>query len=149
MTKGTIRLTESRLRELVESCVKEALEDTIEEGFATDLLKDYTKVDLSDYPPPSFEEFMELVKGEPDKAEFLYNKLMYNQSKAGHISDTKHDTDYYAREAFNTEPGMKGQLRRAATGAAAVGKYAYDKAKSAFKGKKSKQDNDEYGSFTM
>ena len=148
MAKGTIKLTESRLRELVESCVKEALEDTIEEGFATDLLKDCIKDDTSNCTL-SFEEFVDLVKGEPDKAKFLYNKLMYNQSKAGHISDTKHDTDYYAREAFATEPGMKGQLRRAATGAAAVGKYAYDKAKSALKGKKSEQDNDEYGSFTM
>lgn len=148
MAKGTIKLTESRLRELVESCVKEALEDTLEEGFATDVLKDCIKDDLSNCTL-SFEDFVDLVKGEPDKAKFLYNKLMYNQSKAGHISDTKHDTDYYASEAFATEPGMKGQLRRAATGAAAVGKYAYDKAKSTFKGKKSKQDNDEYGSFTM
>lgn len=148
MAKGTIKLTESRLRELVESCVKEALEDTLEEGFATDILKDCIKDDISNCTL-SFEDFVDLVKGEPDKAKFLYNKLMYNQSKAGHISDTKYDTDYYAREAFATEPGMKGQLRRAATGAAAVGKYAYDKAKSALKGKKSKQDNDEYGSFTM
>lgn len=148
MAKGTIKLTESRLRELVESCVKEALEDTLEEGFATDVLKDCIKDDLSNCTL-SFEDFVDLVKGEPDKAKFLYNKLMYNQSKAGHISDTKHDTDYYANEAFATEPGVKGQLRRAAAGAAAAGKYAYDKAKSAFKGKKSKQDNDEYGSFTM
>lgn len=148
MAKGTIKLTESRLRELVESCVKEALEDTLEEGFATDVLKDCIKDDLSNCTL-SFEDFVDLVKGEPDKAKFLYNKLMYNQSKAGHISDTENDTDYYAHEAFNTEPGVKGQLRRAATGAAAVGKYAYDKAKSAFKGKKSKEDNDEYGSFTM
>lgn len=145
MAKGTIKLTESHLRKLVESCVKEALEDTIEEGYATDTFKDATKGDISSYPMPSFNEFVELVKGDPNEAEFLYNKLMYNQSKAGHISNTNHDTEYYAREAFATEPGMKGKLRRAATGAAVVGKMGYDKAKSAFKGRKNNSD----GSFTM
>ncbi len=148
MKKETIKLTESRLRSLVEACVKEALEDTMEEGFGMRAFNKATEGDMSDMEMPSFEEFKELVMGQPDEAKHLYNKLMFNQAEAGHIDNTDHDADYYANEAMWTEPGMKGKLRRGAIGAGMVGKAAANKVRKAVNkpiGKKS----DEFGSFEM
>ena len=87
MKKETIKLTESRLRALVEACVKEALEDTMQEGITSDFIGDVMKTDMSDEEAPTWEEFKELVKGNPNEAQYIYNKLMYNQAKAGHIDN--------------------------------------------------------------
>lgn len=146
MAKGTIKLTESRLRKLVESCVKEAIADTMKEGVTSDFIGDAMKTDLSDEPMPSWEEFKELVMGQPDEAKYLYNKLMYNQSKSGHIDNVGDKTAFdYGSEAMVSEPGMKGKFKRAAAGTAVVGKSAFDKAKKSFR--KPKTDND--GGFTL
>lgn len=146
MKKNTVKLTESRLRSLVEACVKEALEDAIEEGITSDFIGDVMKGDLSNEEMPTWEEFKAIVKGEPDKAKYLYNKLMYNQTKSNHIDNIgdKTATDYGSK-AIISEPGFKGKVKRAAAGAAVAGKIAFDKAKKSFK--KDKSDND--GSFTL
>lgn len=146
MAKGTIKLTESRLRKLVESCVKEAIADTMEEGITSDFIGDVMKTDLSNEPMPSWEEFKELVMGQPDEARYLYNKLMYNQSKSGHIDNVGDKTTFdYGADAMVSEPGMKGKFKRAAAGAAVAGKTAFDKAKKSFR--KPKTDDD--GGFTL
>lgn len=145
MKKETIKLTESRFRTLVETCVKEALEDAIEEGATSDFISDIMKSDMSYEDMPTWEEFKELVMGRPNEAQHLYNKLMYNQAKSGHIDNigNKNSVDYGA-EAMITEPGFKGKAKRAAVGAAWAGKTAFDKAKKSFK----KEKNDD-GSFTL
>lgn len=145
MKKETIKLTESRLRTLVEACVKEALEDAIEEGATSDFIGDVMKSDMSNEDMPTWEEFKELVMGRPNEAQYLYNKLMYNQAKSGHIDNIgdKNSIDYGA-EAMVTEPGFKGKAKRAAAGAAWAGKTAFDKAKKSFK----KEKNDD-GGFTL
>ena len=146
MKKNTIKLTEYHLRNIVEGCVKEALEDTIKEGFGTNVFKQATKGDMSDMDFPTWEEFKELVMGNPDKAQHLYNKLMFNQAEAGHIDNTEHDAEHYANEAMWTEPGVKGKLRRGAIGAGMVGKAAMDKVrKHVNKDLRSNED----GSFTL
>ena len=53
MKKETIKLTESRLRTLVEACVKEALKDAIEEGATTDFIGDIMKADMSNEDMPT------------------------------------------------------------------------------------------------
>lgn len=148
MKNNTIKLTESRLRSLVEACVKEALEDTMEEGFGMHNFKQATKDDMSNMTMPTWEEFKELVNGDPNEAEHLYNKLMFNQSASGHIDNTEHDTDFYANEAMWTEPGMKGKLRRGVIGAGMVGKAAIDKARKSVNKPLGKK-NDEFGPFEM
>lgn len=155
MKKETIKLTESRLRTLVEACVKEALEGAIEEGATTDFISDIMKSDLSDEPMPSWEEFKTLVMGEPNRAKYLYNKLMYNQAKSGHIDHTGKNTEIdYGAAAITSEPGFKGKAKRAAAGAALAGKIAFDKAKKSLKKpfKKPIKNDDEdgnYPTFTM
>jgi hypothetical protein len=146
MKKETIKLTESRLRKLVEACVKEALAETLDEGATSDFIGDIMKADMSNEDMPTWEEFKQLVKGKPDKAQYLYNKLMYNQAKSGHIDNigNKTATDY-GSEAIITEPGFKGKAKRAAAGAAWAGKTAFDKAKKSFKKEKPEDD----GSFTL
>lgn len=146
MKNNTIKLTESRLRSLVEACVKEALEDTLEEGFGMDTFKGAVKDDMSDTRWPSWEEFMELVNGEPNEAKHMYNKLMYNQAKSGHIDPNAYSSDRYAEEATWTEPGMKGKARRGAMGVGMLGKMALDKGKAALKNgfNKSTKTDDEY-----
>lgn len=146
MKKETIKLTESRLRTLVEACVKEALEDAIEEGATSDFIGDVMKSDMSDEDMPTWEEFKKLVMGRPNEAQHLYNKLMYNQAKSGHIDNTGDKTSVdYGSEAIITEPGFKGKAKRAAAGAAWAGKTAFDKAKKSFK----KEKNDDDGGFTL
>lgn len=151
MKKETIKLTESRLRKLVEACVKEALEDAMEEGHAWDSFKNLAKDDLSKERFPSRKEFSEFVQGEPNKVKHDHAKLMHNQSKAGHISDTPHSTQDYADEATWSEPGFKGKAKRAAIGAGVVAKTAFDKGKSAIKRGISKKrgTSDEHGSFEL
>lgn len=148
MKNNTIKLTESRLRSLVEACVKEALEDTMEEGYGMDAFKGAVKDDMSDMRWPSWEEFMELVNGTPNKAKFIYNKLMYNQAKSGHIDPNAGSADRYAEEATLTEPGMKGKIRRGAIGVGMLGKAAFDKGKKAIKNSLNKKD-DENSSFEL
>jgi hypothetical protein len=146
MKKETIKLTESRLRKLVEACVKEALEETMEEGATTDFISDVMKSDLSDEPMPTWEEFKTLVMGEPDRAKYLYNKLMYNQAKSGHIDNISKQTNIdYGAAAITSEPGFKGRAKRAAAVAALAGKIAFDKAKKSFK----KEKPEDAGSFTL
>ena len=84
--------------------------------------------------------------GEPDRAKYLYNKLMYNQAKSGHIDNIgdKTATDFGA-DAMMAEPGFKGKAKRAAAGAAWAGKTAFDKAKKSMK--RQKPEND--GGFTL
>lgn len=146
MKKETIKLTESRLRTLVEACVKEALEDTMQEGITSDFIGDVMKADMSDEEAPTWEEFKELVKGNPNEAQYIYNKLMYNQAKAGHIDNIgdKTATDFGA-DAMMAEPGFKGKAKRAVAGAAWAGKTAFDKAKKSMKRQKPEDD----GGFTL
>lgn len=141
MKKETIKLTESRLRKLVEACVKEALEDTMEEGATTDFISDVMKADMSNEDMPTWEEFKQLVMGKPNEAKYLYNKLMYNQAKSGHIDNIGKKTDIdYGAEAMISEPGFKGRAKRAAAGAVWAGKTAFDKAKKSFKKEKPNDD---------
>lgn len=133
MKNNTIKLTESRLRSLVESCVKEAIVDTMEEGYGIDTFKGAIKNDMSDMRWPSYEEFIELVNGEPNKAKYMYNKLMYNQAKSGNIDKNADTPDSYAEEATWAEPGIKGKVKRGAMGIGMLGKAAFDKSKAAFK----------------
>ena len=143
-----VKLTESRLRKLVEACVKEALEDAMEEGATADFIGDVMKSDMSNEDMPTWEEFKELVMGKPNEAQYLYNKLMYNQAKSGHIDNIgdKSSIDYGA-EAMLTEPGFKGRTKRAAAGAALAGKIAFDKAKKSFKKPSKNEKPDEGGNY--
>lgn len=146
MKNNTIKLTESRLRSLVEACVKEAIVDTMEEGYGMDAFKGAVKDDMSDMEWPSYEEFMELVNGEPNKAKFIYNKLMYNQAKSGNIDKNADTPERYAEEATWAEPGLKGKIKRGAMGVGMLGKAAFDKSKAALKNgfNKSAKNDDEF-----
>lgn len=152
MKKETIKLTESRLRTLVEACVKEALEDAIEEGYGWDSFRYLAKDDLSNERFPSKKEISDFVQGEPNKVQHDHAKLMYNQSKAGHISDTDNSTQDYADETTWSEPGFKGKAKRAAIAGGVVGKQAFDKGKAAVKkgfSKLSPKKKSDYDSFTL
>ena len=137
MKKETIKLTESRLRNLVEACVKEALEDAIEEGYGWDIFKDATKDDLSKENFPSKDDFKEFVAGEPDHTNFRRAKDSYEAAKDGMIytDGGKHSSNPndYAGKAAWTQPGLAGKAKRAAIGAGLVGKMALDKGKAAVK----------------
>lgn len=147
MKKETIKLTESRLRKLVEACVKEALEDAMEEGHAWDTFKGLTKGDQSKERFPDREEMKDFIQGEPNKVRHDHSKLMYNQSKSGHISDTPNSTNDYADQATWSEPGFKGKAKRAAVAGGVVAKTAYDKAKSAVKKGFDKMSNKNKGKY--
>lgn len=168
MAKQVIRLTESRLRQLVESCVRETMEDMVEEGYGWDVLKQVTKDDMSDMPWPKKGEVSDIINGDPNDRRHQYNKLMYNQAKNGQIDngDTPNtlgkyayvpDSDDYAFNAFNHEPGFKGKMRRAGVVAGVLGKQAFDKGKKAIKRgidrmnrqKGSKTNAEDYGGFTL
>jgi hypothetical protein len=172
MAKQVIRLTESRLRQLVESCVRETMEDMVEEGYGWDVLKYTTKDDMSDMPWPKKGEMSDLINGDPNDKKYQYNKLMYNQAKNGQIDngDTPNtlgkyayvpDEGDYAFNAFNHEPGFKGKMRRAGVAAGVLGKQAFDKGKAAIKrgvqnmrgrkkgGKTFDDEGGNYPSFTL
>ena len=171
MAKQVIRLTESRLRQLVESCVRETMEDMVEEGYGWDSLKSLTSDDMSDEKFPKMKEIGEFIKGEPSHKHEYY-KLMYNQHKNGQINNGdvpntmgKHsyqpDADDYAAHSLYSEPGFKGKARRAAVAAGAIGKQALDKGKAAIKrgvqnmkdrrkgGDKFDDEGGNYPTFTM
>lgn len=152
MKKETIKLTESRLRKLVEACVKEALEDAIEEGHGWDSFKDLTSNDLSKESFPKGDDIKDFIKGKPDAAKYNHSKLMYNQSKTGNISDTNKSTQDYADAATISQPGFKGKAKRAAIAGGVVGKQAFDKGKAAVKkgfSKLSPKKKSDYDSFTL
>jgi hypothetical protein len=156
MKKETIKLTESRLRKLVEACVKEALEDAMEEGHAWDTFRGLTKGDQSKERFPNREEMKDFIQGEPNKVRHDHTKLMYNQSKSGNISDTPYSTNDYADQATWSEPGFKGKAKRAAVAGGVVAKTAFDKGKAAVKkgvqNMRKKGGNDKggnYPSFTL
>ena len=137
MAKQVIRLTESRLRQLVESCVRETMEDMVEEGYGWDSLKAIAREDGTDESWPSRKEFGDFIKGTPDKLRFNKSRDLYNAAKDGEIysDDGKYSTDPedYIEEPLMTEPGFSGYARRAGVAAAVAGKMAYDKAKSGIK----------------
>lgn len=144
MAKQVIRLTESRLRQLVESCVRETMEDMVEEGYGWDVLKNATDNDMSNMPWPKRGEVSDVINGDPNDKKYQYNKLMYNQAKNGQIDngDTPNtlgrytyvpDEEDYAYNAFMSEPGFKGKMRRAGVAAGVLGKQAFDKGKAAIK----------------
>ena len=85
--KNTIRLTESELKRVISESVKTILESVMNEGATSDLIKDVMTSDMSDEANITWDEFKELVNGNPNKAKYLYNKLMYNQAKSGNISN--------------------------------------------------------------
>lgn len=157
MKKETIKLTESRLRSLVEACVKEALEDAIEEGYGWDAFKDAAKDDLSKERFPSKDEFDEFVAGEPNHNEFRRAKDSYEAAKDGMIytdgGKRSSDPNEYAREATWAQPGLAGKAKRTAMGAGLVGKMALDKGKAAvkkgFKKMVNKKENNSGSSFTL
>jgi hypothetical protein len=167
MAKQVIRLTESRLRSLVEACVRETMEDMVEEGYGWDSLKSLTSDDMSDEKFPKMKEIGEFIKGEPSPKHDYY-KLMYNQHKNGQIDNGdvpntmgkhsyQYDADDYAAKSLYSEPGFKGKARRAAVAAGAIGKQALDKGKKAVKRgidrmnrqKGSKTNAEDYGGFTL
>lgn len=137
MAKQVIRLSESRLRQLVESCVRETMEDMVEEGYGWDSLMAINKETKASEDWPSREELGDFIKGSPDKARFQKSKDLYNAAKNGEIySDGgKHSTDPedYMEEPLMTEPGFSGYARRAGVAAGAVGNLAYKKAKAGIK----------------
>ena len=162
MAKQVIRLTESRLRQLVESCVRETMEDMVEEGYGWDVLKNAVKDDMSKTSWPSRDEVFGVIDGDPDDKKYQYNKLMYNQAKNGQIDngDTPNtlgrhasDEEDYAYNAFMSEPGFKGKMRRAGVAAGVLGKQAFDKGKAGiqrgYKKIKNKMGRKNNGEFTL
>lgn len=137
MAKKVIRLTESRLRQLVESCVRETMEGMVEEGYGWDALKNIAGSDTSHEAWPEKDEIGEFIKGEPDEMKFRKSRDLYNAAKDGMIySDGgEHSTDPndYMGDAVMSEPGFKGKARRTGIAAAAMGKMAFDKGKAGIK----------------
>lgn len=159
-----VKLTESRLRKLVEACVKEALEDAMEEGHAWDVYRSASKEidgDETDY----WDEIKRFTKGRPDKEKYRKAKDRYDASKNGMLYDPKNygDVTEYnpngmenirqdaALDALETEPGISGTAKRFATGAALAAKSAIKKGGKALKNKVSSKKNkdDDYGTFTL
>lgn len=145
MKKETIKLTESRLRKLVEACVKEALEETLDEGIGWEFIKDQVKNDPNNGKyTTSWEDFKDFTKGMPDKDEYRKSMDLYKAAKDGQIypDGDKHETDpnYHATRALATKPGLPGKIHRAGVyGASSLingGKKAMNKVKGAFKGRK-------------
>lgn len=162
MKKETIKLTESRLRKLVEACVKEALEDAIEEGFGWDAMRDLADDDRV----PSWDETKEFIKGEPDSLRHARSKDLYDAACDGMIYGGKLDSGNrselnpyeHAKDAVISEPGFKGKARRAAiaggVAAHAAGKKigkAVKKGVNNVKEKFGKKNNEggNYQSFTL
>lgn len=162
MSKNTVKLTESRLRSLVEACVKEALEDALEEGYGWDVTKDFVSNINGDEGMPSWEETKEFINGKPDHAKFRRSKDSYEAAKDGMIytnnGERSSDPLYYAHNALESEPGIKGKIRRAGVYGAGLATYGAKKAGKAMKkgfnkikdsfSSKEKNSGD-YDSFTM
>ena len=149
--KNTIRLTESELKRVISESVKTILESVMNEGATSDLIKDVMTSDMSDEANITWDEFKELVNGNPNKAKYLYNKLMYNQAKSGNIGNVgnKKAVDFGV-DAIAAEPGFKGKAKRAMVGAAFAGKTAFDKARQSFKNRQSnRSDDDVCGPFEV
>lgn len=144
MKNQTIKLTESRLRKLVEACVREALEETLDEGIGMEVIKNQINDPDNGEYTTSWDDFKAFTKGKPNKDEYRKSMDLYKAAKDGNIySDNgKHKTDpyYHAASALGAKPGLGGKMHRAATyaGMAAVngGKKAVDKVKGTFKGRK-------------
>lgn len=159
-----VKITESRLRKLVEACVKEALEDAMEEGHAWDVYRGASK-DIDGTEPLSWDEVKAIAKGHPDKEKYRKAKDRYNASKKDMLYNpesygdvTKYNPNGMenihqdaALDAFDTEPGISGTAKRFATGAALAAKSAIKRGGKALKNKLSSKKNkdDEYGSFTL
>lgn len=144
MKNQTIKLTESRLRKLVEACVKEALEETLDEGIGWEVVKNQINDPDNGKYTSSWNDFKEFTKGVPDKDEYRKSMDLYKAAKDGQIySDNgEHETDPYhhAARALGTKPGFKGKAHRALTYPLIAGangaKKAMNKVKGAFKGRK-------------
>lgn len=142
MKKETIKLTESRLRNLVEACVKEALEDAIEEGYGWDVLSHEVKDHTNDYDDFfTKKDWKDLVNGRPNDIEYRKSKDLYNAAKNGMIyggndeNGKPYNTDSYSHALDTTiyEPGFKGKVRRAAIATGIEGTKAAKRIGSAAK----------------
>lgn len=155
-----MKITESRLRALIESCVKEALKGELEEGLGWDVYKSQVKGhDETRYP--SWESLKDIIDGDPDEEAFKRYKERYDAAKKGELyePDKYERLDGfdgmaydYADKAIMTEPGLKGKLRRGALAAAATAGITKNKVKKGISNlgkKKRKKSNDDFDSFTM
>jgi hypothetical protein len=136
MAKNIVRLTESELKRVISESVKRVLN----EGFGWDTLKNIRQ-NINGSERPTWDEFKELIKGEPDAEKFKRSKDRYNAAKEGTLYDPeayskrggmKGIEDYEAEQATFTEPGMKGKLRRGAIGAGAYANYLGKKIRNRF-----------------
>ena len=131
-----MKTKESQLRRLIESCVKEVLDNELKEGFRWDGMKDQLG---SDDEFKTWDEYKDLIHGEPDEEKFRQHKDKYDE----YANTTIYDPIYNgsgslrwrgkkdAEKAFMHEPGTKGKASRAAGALYHMGKTAINKGKKA------------------
>lgn len=136
MAKKVIKLTESELRRVISESVKRVLN----EGIGWDTFQD-VRQNINGSERPTWDEFKELIKGEPDAEKFKRSKDRYNAAKEGTLYDPEAYEkqggmegmkQYAAGEAAWSEPGLKGKVRRGAIGAAAMADYLGKKVRNRF-----------------